>query len=713
MAVKTALVVEDDKGMQSLLRDTLELEGFQVMCEKDGEWGLRALKRRLPDVVITDILLPSLGGFELIEELRRMPGGDDVPVIAISGIYRASKHKKDARDRLQVSAYFDKPFEIVALVEALRQALGADYPRANASAPKAAQKRSNDLGEDPLADFDTRLEQKEVERAENSFSGTRTAKGNLKHKRFPEVLAQLYRWKATGALLLRRERTKKIVYLKEGYPIFVKSNLLSECLGRVLVREKMISDEECERSLNLMKEKADGSPSRQQGTVLIEMGAISPHNLVFALQLQLEQKLFDIFSWPDGDYQFNAKIEIPTQTVHLDMSLATIVYEGVRRRFSEGQLDDLLEPFIESFVGPHPDPGYRFQDLALEADERRLLALVDGRRTMRDVIDKSGLSRLHGKQLVYTLLATETIQPMQRAAKKKDALDVFPAEAPSSPTALNLGAQKPPPLKKRGDSNVFASSPTAVSTSRSGSYPPRPSLEGVPADEIRAKLMERARAMRRQTFFEMLGVSKSAHSDEIQRAYHALVREVHPDKLRGNVPADARALAEQIAHQLEAAFQTLSDDKKRHAYASRIDQGQKTGVSDELGKILAAEGRFRKGETALHAGSYAKAAALFREAVELYPEEGEFHAHLGFALYLESPDDAVVQADAVKRLQHGIELSPRLASSHLYLGRVFTRMGRAADAQRAFEQALLCNPDSGEALAELRLAGLPTRQKRA
>ena len=683
MAAKTALVVEDDKGIQGLLRDALEQEGFQVMCEKDGEWGLRALKRRLPDVLITDILLPSLGGFELIEELRRMPGGGDVPVIAISGIYRASKHKKDARDRLGVQAYFDKPFEIIALVEALRQALGAEYPSRSKAA--AASKKANDVVEDPLADFDTKLEQKDVEKAESSFANTRTAKGNLKHKRFPEVLAQLYRWRATGALLLRREPTKKIVYLKEGYPIFVKSNLLSECLGRVLVREKMISDEECERSLQLMKDRA----GRQQGTVLIEMGAISPHNLVFALQLQLEQKLFDIFSWPDGDYQFNPTIEIPAQTVHLDMSLATIVHEGVRRRFSEGQLDDLLEPFLDAFIGPHPDPGYRYQDLSLEADERRLLALVDGRRTLKDVVDKCGLSRLHAKQLVYTLLATETIQPLSKAAKKKDSLDA---------------SHKPPPLKKRGDS-VFAPEGSSLRSPAS--------LEGVPVDEVRGKLMERARAMRRQNFFEMLGVSRQASTDEVQRAYHSLIKEVHPDKLRGAVPADARALAEQMSHQLEVAFDTLSDDKRRAEYMKKLEHGQKTGVSDELGKILAAEGRFRKGEQALQAGVYGKAASLFREAVELYPEEGEFHAHLGWALFLETPADATVQADAVQRLNHGIHLSPRLDRAHIFLGRVLTRMGRPADAQRAFEQALVCNPDSAEALAELRLAGLPTRQKRA
>lgn len=689
MALKTALVVEDDKAIQGLLRETLEHEGFQVLVEKDGEWALKALERRLPDVLITDILLPSLGGFEVIEQLRRSPGGANVPVICISGIYRAAKHKKDARDRLNVAAYFDKPFEMAALKVALQEAMGHDYPSARRVPTRARTAAAHDVGDDPLADFDTRLEQREVEKAESSFPTARSARGNLKNKRFPEVLSQLYRWKATGGLLLRRDRVKKIVYLKEGYPIFVKSNLLSECLGRVLVREKMISDEECERSLQLMKDR----PGRQQGTVLIEMGAISPHNLVFSLQLQMEQKLFDIFGWPDGEYQFNPAIEIPAQTVHLDMSLATIVYEGVRRRFSDALLDDLLAPFLDAYVAPHPDPAHRFQDFSLEADERRVLALVDGRRTLADVIDKCGMGRVQAKHLLYALIASETIQPLPRQAKKKDALE--PPLRPPLPASTSPVSARPPPLRRRSDV-VFAARGN----------------DAAPIEDVRARLVERARGMRKQNFFEMLGVSRSAGADEVQRAYHALVREVHPDKLRGAVTADARALAEQIYQQLETAFEALADEKRRAEYERKLDQGQKTGVSDELGKILTAESRFKKGEAALHAGAYAKAAALFREASELYPEEGEFHAHLGWALFLESPDDPTVQADAIRRLQHGVELSPRIDRAHIFLGRVFSRMGRAPDAQKAFEQALVCNPDSAEALAELRLSGVPTRQRR-
>src|SRR5690606_24439892 len=144
-----------------------------------------------------------------------------------------------------------------------------DRRKARPSPPKKAP------AADPLAGPDTTKERDEVERQAQHFRNARTARGNLKHKRFPEVLSQLYRWRATGALLLKHERVKKIVYLKDGYPIFVKSNLLSECLGRVLVRERMITEAECEESLEAMKKR-----KRQQGTMLIEMGIISPHNLV-------------------------------------------------------------------------------------------------------------------------------------------------------------------------------------------------------------------------------------------------------------------------------------------------------------------------------------------------------------------------------------------------------------------------------------------------
>ncbi len=82
--------------------------------------------------------------------------------------------------------------------------------------------------------------------------------------------------------------------------------------------------------------KAEG---RQQGTVLIEMGCISPHNLRYALELQLRLKLLDVFGWTRGEYQFNPRASPPPETVRLEMSPAAIIYEGLRRTFDQKRLD--------------------------------------------------------------------------------------------------------------------------------------------------------------------------------------------------------------------------------------------------------------------------------------------------------------------------------------------------------------------------------------
>ena len=703
--VKTALVVEDDSGIASLVKDALEGAGLQVTVEKDGDLALKALARRLPDLVITDLLLPTVPGFELLEQLRGMPGGDQVPVIVMSGIYRSARHKRIAKDTYKVVASFDKPFKVDELIATARDAVGMAPPRQrlppSAAIPGRVSKTRREVIDDPLADFDTRLEKPAVEQADASFPAEHNVRGNLKHKRFPEVLAQLYRWKANGALLLRRGRIKKIVYLKDGYPTFVKSNLLSECMGRILVREKLITEDECERSLELLPTSA----GKLQGAVLIEMGALSPHNLVFGLQLQLEQKLFDVFSWPDGDYQFNARVEVPNQAVHLDMSLATIVYEGVRRKFSDEHIKDLIEPFIDLYLGVHPEPSHRFQDLALEADERTMVALIDGRRTMREVIDRSSLPGPVARQLVYALMAADMVKPMRRAAK--DPATLMAPALPKSSSSSSASSTPPPLPRKKPADAVLLKKAAAGSAAGEPQLVPGTLVEVVGIDELRARLVERARLLKRQNHFEALGVSQLASVDEIQRAHAALARELHPDRLRravdGAVPADARGLADQINHQLTTAMETLADDRRRLEYRGRLEQGHKSAVADDLSRLLRAEARFRKGELALESGRTSDAAKHFEKAVALYPDDGEFQASLAWSLYQQAPDDPVVQADCIGRLQRAVDIAPRWDRAWLWFGRVVQRAGRPGEALKHFERALLCNPDNREAQAELTL----------
>ena len=693
MSVKTILVVEDDKGVQGLLKDALEGAGFQVSVEKDGEWALRALERRLPDLVITDLLLPGISGFELLDRLRAMPGGDEVPVIVVSGIYRGTRHRLKARERFGVVAYLEKPFDVTALMGAARDALGDPGMQTTPHRVRPST-QTKELGDDPLADFDTRLERDEVDRVESSFRPDSLAvRGNLRHKRFAEVASQLYRRRATGALLLRRGRIKKIVYFKDGFPIFVKSNLLSECLGRILVRERMITEEECARSLEITAPHS----GRQQGAILIEMGAISPHNLVFGLQLQLQQKLFDIFGWPDGDYQYNEKIDVPTQAVHLDMSMASLVYEGVRRKVGEQQVRDLLEPFLELPLTGHPDPLHRFQEMSLEGDERNLVALIDGNRSTRELVALTRLPQKNALQLIYALIAAELVQPSMR-----------PSGGPPPPLPRRSERREAPPQRARegeGGSAPVGLGPLTMLSRAHPSEVPASLFSTMALEELRDELVVRSRRSSRMNAFEVLGVSRQAEQEEIERAYATQTADLGPERLRrpgDALPADVRALADQLRGQLTAAYEALGDSRRRQEYAERLTLGVRSGTAEDTHRLLRAEAAQRRADLALQAERYEDAVRAFQEAAELVPDEPLFQVGWSWSRFQQGPDDPLIQAEAIAGLERVTQQAPRFDRGWLTLARVLQRAGRGGEALRHFETALHCNPDCREAQDELR-----------
>ena len=89
----------------------------------------------------------------------------------------------------------------------------------------------------------------------------------------------------------------------------------------------------------------------------------------------------------------------------------------------------------------------------------------------------------------------------------------------------------------------------------------------------------------------------------------------------------------------------------------------------------------------------------------LYPEEGEFHAYLGWALFQTSPREEAEAENAMDHIETAIRLNPRLDKSYLFLGYIYKATGRPDKAEKQFEKAIQCNPDCVEALRELRILG--------
>lgn len=115
----TILVVEDDPGILFGLRDNFQLAGHRVLSAVDGTLGLDLAIKERPDVVILDLMLPGMNGFEILAEIRKREL--DMPVIILT----ARGHEADVVKGLNLGAddYVTKPFSIQALLARVRNFL--------------------------------------------------------------------------------------------------------------------------------------------------------------------------------------------------------------------------------------------------------------------------------------------------------------------------------------------------------------------------------------------------------------------------------------------------------------------------------------------------------------------------------------------------------------------------------------------------------------
>ncbi|HEX4803949.1 MAG TPA: response regulator [Myxococcaceae bacterium] len=396
----TILIVDDDRAVQRLLADALAQQGFSVAVERDGEWAIDTFNKRQVDAIVLDLLLPAINGYEVARIIRSTPRGRDTPIVMISGVYKSESQRKEAVEKHGAVAFIEKPIRLAALIDALRSALGDRYPQSAAQPgrPQAAQPETSGPTAEKLADPQDNEEAGLVERHSEQPAAASGIHGDFRERPFPEVLAEIFHWRGTGALLLRRDKVKKIVYFRDGQPLSIKSNLLSECLGQVMVGERLISPAQFEESTRRMK-----ATHRRQGAILIEMGSISPQNLVYALNLQLRIKLFEVFSWERGDFRFNPGVAPPAETINLEMSTAAVIYEGVRRHFDVDRLRKVLGDADELLVERSSDPAYPLFDAGVGEEEQLLLQAMDGHKTVAELRALELLSPLDTDRLIYAM----------------------------------------------------------------------------------------------------------------------------------------------------------------------------------------------------------------------------------------------------------------------------------------------------------------------
>ena len=115
------LLIEDDKFLRELIIQKLGKEGYEVVEAAEGETGLAKMKEEKPNLVLLDLILPGIDGFEVLSRIKKVPSLVQIPVIILSNLGQEEDVRKGRE--LGANDYFIKanhtPSEVVEKVKAL------------------------------------------------------------------------------------------------------------------------------------------------------------------------------------------------------------------------------------------------------------------------------------------------------------------------------------------------------------------------------------------------------------------------------------------------------------------------------------------------------------------------------------------------------------------------------------------------------------------
>ncbi len=121
------LIVEDDPDILNLLKTTLTFNGYRVLTARNGFEGLEAVQKERPAIVVTDIMMPKLDGFGLVNRLRIHPETRDIPVVIITATYVTPEDQEFAQN-IGATRFIQKPVNLEEFVGAIRELLEQGAP---------------------------------------------------------------------------------------------------------------------------------------------------------------------------------------------------------------------------------------------------------------------------------------------------------------------------------------------------------------------------------------------------------------------------------------------------------------------------------------------------------------------------------------------------------------------------------------------------------
>ena len=236
--------------------------------------------------------------------------------------------------------------------------------------------------------------------------------GNLKTVGFGDVLQLISTGRRTGALVLKRPHRGKKIYFRTGDIIAAASEPPTdeERLGQLLLRKGMISVEELEKALKRQK-----STGRRLGQILVELGTMSKEDITSALRLQVEEVVYGVFGWNDGDFHFDEGEKPEASQILVELNTLSVMMEGARRYDEYVGIASTL-PGEETVLRFIPSPHLKDPEIVLSAEDIDVLSAINGQRSVAEIVATSSYGEYAASKSLHKLLTSNLLEPCPEVA---------------------------------------------------------------------------------------------------------------------------------------------------------------------------------------------------------------------------------------------------------------------------------------------------------
>lgn len=490
--------------------------------------------------------------------------------------------------------------------------------------------------------------------------------GEFTPKTLGRILATLGRDQVDGMLELKGEGQVKHVYLVQGKPVFVKSTIPEESLGRMLLADKVISHEHYQAAAVEMAETG-----KRFGTVVAAMGLVSAEDLYYHLVKQTRLKIARCFAWPRGTFRVARENRYPADATTFESDAFAVVLDGYRHHIDAGPLEEAYEQHREHylFLGEQPEVAAAREYLL--PGERDLLKHADGKRRLGDVVADSELGLLAALRVTNGL--------------------------------ISLGAVRLAQVESRPDLEGYVSEPPPAVE------PP----ETDPRDQDRARRLKALFVgMEDIDYYELLGVERQADTEALQAAFRQRQKEFHPDTFTLSAPQRLHKMAVTVSRRLHQAVETLTNPERRSAYDARLQVQEPDRASTDQAASEAEGGPvrnraqqaafdFQQGLAAFEQRQYPTAVEAFRRAVDAQPKNIDYCTKLATAMFKVLDDPIIQWADVEAAAKQALALEPKLSEMLRLVGQVKARTDDDETALRYLNKALELDPKNQELKREV------------